>query len=144
MNDYPDYVKRKLDSTIIELNDARWMYVKNPGIDFSRERKLPFDEVIRLMLSMGGNSLNLEMMKYFSFDPDAPTNSAFIQQRNKILPEAFELLFRTFTDSVVEPRLFKGYRLLAADGSDISITHNPNDSTTYIPNGSEAKGSERR
>lgn len=140
MNDYPNFVKLKLDNTISKLNDTRWLFAKNPHKDFTRDRKLPFADILRFLLSVGGNSLNLEMMKYFSFSIKTPTPSAFIQQRDKILPEAFEMLFRLFTESAIESHTFKGYRLLAADGSDISIAHNPKDSSTYISNGPNAKG----
>ncbi len=140
MNDYPNYVKMKLDTTISKLNETRWLFTKNPQRDFTRERKLPFNDVIRLLLSAGGNSLNIEMMKYFSFNTSTPTPSAFIQQRDKILPEAFEMLFKLFTETVVDSQMFRGYRLFAADGSDISIAHNPKDSSTYISNGPNAKG----
>ena len=36
--------KKKLAAAISQLCEVSWMFVKNPGWDFSRERKLPFDK----------------------------------------------------------------------------------------------------
>jgi hypothetical protein len=45
--------------------------VKNPEKDFTRKRKLPFEEVMNLLISMGGNSLYKELnMKKDSQKPE--------------------------------------------------------------------------
>ena len=36
---------------------------------------------------------------------------------------------------VKNKNLFKGYRLIACDGSDINIAHNPDDKESYFTNG---------
>lgn len=136
MNEYADTVKKNLLSLLNDMEENPWLFSKNPEADFTRKRKLDFKEMIRIILSIGGNSLNLELMKYFSYDSEAATCSAFVQQRNKILPETFEFIFHEFTTSTIKPALFEGYRLLAVDGSDLCIAHNPKDSDNYIPNGS--------
>lgn len=56
-----------------------------------------------------------------------------IQQRDKILPEAFITLFHLITRKACPQKLYKGLRLLAADGSDIQIPTNPNDTDSYFP-----------
>ena len=60
-------------------------------------RKLGFASVIRLILSMGSSSLGQEILKYFQFQDDFPSVSAFVQQRQKIKPDAFAELFRRFS-----------------------------------------------
>lgn len=40
MNDYPDLVKNRLLQLIHEMAQAPDLFVKNPGKDFSRNRKL--------------------------------------------------------------------------------------------------------
>lgn len=74
------------------------------------------------------------------YDLDTVTSAAFVQQREKLLPEAFQFLFHEFTKASLQPRTHNGYRLLAVDGSDLCITHNPKDLETYFPNGPKAKG----
>ena len=103
MNKYADIVKNNLETLITELTENSHLYLKNPEKDFTRKRKLDFKEMIRLLLSMGGKSLNLELMEYFSYDVKTPTSSAFVQQRGKILPKAFETLFEKFTKSSLKP-----------------------------------------
>ena len=62
-----------------------------------------------------------------------PTNSSFNQRRAQILPEAFEFLFHEFTKKSSDTsKKYKGYRLIACDGSDLCISHNPDDVATYF------------
>lgn len=140
MNNYSEFVKDKLLSIIKEMKDSPETFVKNPGRDFTRNRKLSFEDIIKLMLSMGGNSIYKELLEHFKYDVNTATASAFIQQRDKILPLALEHLFKTFTYSFDNYKTFKGYRLLAADGSKLNIAHDPNDSLTYIKCQSNARG----
>ena len=78
-------------------------------------------------------------LDYFRLAPDSASISAFIQQRDKILPEAFITLFHLFTRKACPQKLYKGLRLLAADGSDIQISTNPNDANSYFPGSSGQK-----
>lgn len=118
-------------SIIHEMASAPWLFAKNPEKDFSRKRKLDFETLINMILSMGSQNLNHELMEHFGYHPATATTSAFIQQRGKILPSAFEFLLSEFTNSFNDLEDFDGYRLLAVDGTDLSITHNPEDTDTY-------------
>ncbi len=77
------------------------------------------------ILSMSSKDLKCELLDFFNFEKDTPTVSAFIQQRNKISFDAFEYLFHQFTQSFSYQKLYKGYCLLAVDGSNL---HSPSDS----------------
>lgn len=140
MADYSRVVKEKLAEIISKMVAEPKPFVKNPNVDFTRNRKLSFETVMRLMLSMGGNSLTNELMEYFHYDVDMASSSAFIQQRNKILPYAFEFLLNEFTHSFQDFKTYDGYRLLAVDGSDLNIYHNPNDVDTYFQSNPDSKG----
>lgn len=126
MNTYAEKMKNKLLSLIedMEANELG-SFVQNPDVDFKRHRKFGFTSLIRFILSMGSSSLGQELIKYFQYNPSFPSVSAFVQQRQKIRPEAFETLFRRFSMDDNEIELFEGYRLLAADGSDIVLPLNP-------------------
>jgi len=89
---------------------------------------------------MGGNSLTSELMEYFDYGVDMASSSAFIQQRNKLSPYAFEYLLNEFTRSFQDLETYEGYRLLAVDGSDLNICHNPNDVDTYFQSVPNTKG----
>ena len=140
MINYSKIVKYKLTSIIKEMGESPELFVKNPKKDFTRNRKLTFEYVINLLLSMGGNSIYKELLEYFKYDVKTATSSAFVQQRGKILPSALEYLFKTFTNSFDNYKTFNGYRLLAADGSKLNISHNPEDADTYTKCQDNAKG----
>ena len=131
MLDYPAMVKDTLANLVREMSEAPALFVKTPDKDFTRTRKLTFETVVRMLISMGGNSLYKELLEAHGYDPDTATTSAFIQQRDKILPSAFEYLLHEFTQSHSAIKKHRGYRLLAADGSDLHIPTNPEDSETY-------------
>lgn len=119
MNEYANLVKSNLENVVSEMDTCSYLFSKNPEKDFTRKRKLDFKKMIHSLLSMGGKTLKLELMDYFSYDTNTPTAAAFVQQRNKILPDAFQYLFHQFTKKTMSSKSYKGYRLLAADGSDI-------------------------
>ena len=124
----PTIAKRKLDSAISAISDISWLYSRDPESDFTRERKLPMNSVLRLLLKFSGKSLQSELSAYYSppktIYQRIPTKSAFTQQRQKLLWEGCYTLFRTFTDSLPCLKLFNGYRLLACDGSSVCIPRN--------------------
>ena len=126
-------VKQKLDAAITQLCEKAGMFSKNPGKDFSRNRKLPFRTVISLLLSMEGGTLTTELLDFFGCSAEAASSSAFVQQRKKINQEALPSLFRMFVRKADAIRTYKGLRLIAADGSDIQIPANPNHPDSFFP-----------
>ena len=133
-------VKKKLDDAIDQLCKVSWMFSERPGKDFSRVRKLPFRKLISFILAMEGGSLTNEMLKYFGCSSEIPSSSAFVQQRGKLNAFAFPDLFDLFVAKTDSSKLYKGLRLIAADGSDIQIPTNPNHLDSYFPgtNGQES------
>ena len=126
-------VKEKLSQAITQLCETSWMFVKDPTRNFTRERKLPLHEVISILLCMEGGSLTGELLRYFGCSHHTASSSAFIQQRQKINEFAFPSLFDLFVKNTDSDRLYKGYRLLAADGSDIQIPTDPKQKDSYFP-----------
>ncbi|WP_338547604.1 transposase [Emergencia sp. JLR.KK010] len=101
--------------------------VSNPKTDFSRNRKIPYEKMILSLLTMEGASLSNELLRQFGYGLNTATSSAFVQQRKNILPKAFASLFHDFTAATYSNDNYKGYKLLAVDGSDIQIATNLND-----------------
>ena len=138
---YSTEVKDRLFSIVEEMNSHHWLFTKNPNTDFSRKKKWSFDEIMKFMLTMEGQSLKDELLNYFDFDNLTPSNSSFNQRRAQILPEAFEFLFHEFTRSFRDGcTVYKDCRLIACDGSDLCIAHNPDDKTTYFQSTSDSRG----
>jgi len=125
-------VKQKLDESIAQLCEVSWMFSKKPGIYFTRDRRLPFQKVISFLLSMEGGSLSSEMLTHFGCSAKIASSSALVQQRHKISDEAFPVLFDLFVKKTDFHKLYKGLRLLAADGSDIQIPTNPKHPYSYF------------
>lgn len=109
------------------------LFAKNPQTDFTRDRKLSFDKLVHLLLGMRGNSINKELYDYFK-DDELITSSAFVQQRDKLLPEAMEYLLHEFNAQCNDTKTYEGYRLYAVDGTDVNIAKNP-DTDSYVENG---------
>lgn len=136
----PEAIKQALNDAIQAITDYKWLYSVRPGKDNTRRRKFPFSKMISSILAFRGGTLNRQIMDFFGLDPNIGTSSAFIQQRAKILPEAFECLFQHFTSKVDKNTLYHGLRILAVDGSDLQIAANANDPGSFYPgaNGQKA------
>ena len=130
-------LKSTLDNCITELDEIHSMFCRNPESDFTRNRKLSFREYIQFMLQMQSKSVSNEILDFFEHSLSAPSKSAFTRQRYKPLPEGWDFLFHSFVNQcrTLSDNLYNGYRLLACDGSDVNISHNPADERTFIHEG---------
>ena len=140
MRNYPKALKRKLLDTICQMREDLSAYATDPKRDFTRSRKLPFETLCRTILSMSGQSLNVELQRQFHYDPTAATASAFVQRRGKLLPAAFEEILRRFTSENRPIRRWNGYTLLAVDGSHVQIPSNIHDKATHFISTKEGRG----
>lgn len=123
---FPQKVKSALWAIVDTMACNTAQFVKNPGKDFTRDRKMGFVQLIRFFLCMGSGCISHELLKYFFFLPDeVPSASAFIQQRAKILPDAFQHILRQFNLRFPAKGLMGKYSLIAADGCEFNIARNP-------------------
>ena len=79
---------------------------KNPSKDFIRNRKLPFEQMIKGILAMSGKSLNGEIMDYF----DKKESESFYQNSKGYKPfnllhlnVLYDLNRNIYTDAIVQP-----------------------------------------
>ena len=96
-------------------------FVKNPNKDFIRKRKLDFQKMMQLIISMESGSLNHELLKFFDYDSSVPTGSAFYQQRSKLSISAFRHLLKEFNLKFPLNKFRGKYYLIACDGSEFNI-----------------------
>jgi len=100
--------------------------------DFIRTRKLPFARLVLLIAKLCKKTLSIELEKFFE-EMGGTMNcsvSAFTQQRLKLRPVFFYWwnmvlwgsYYLHYSNAV---RRWKGYRVIAADGSSISLINNP-------------------
>ena len=73
----PNKVKQFLMKSIREVAHKREFF-HNPDSDFTRIRKLPFEKVVKLILSMGGGTLDKELFDFFHLSPDAACSARSI------------------------------------------------------------------
>lgn len=108
------------------------VFTKNPGKNFSRERKLGLEKLIRLLILMGGSSVDNELLSYYNFDPQKIiSKSGLIQQRDKLLPDAMLFLLTEYNHLLPVKNKFKGFELIAVDGSELNLPYNPSEESTW-------------
>ena len=125
-------IKAHLNNSIQSIIGQKVEFVKQDEQAFTRKRSLSLETMIRTILGMGGKSLSKELL-------DAKltvSNSAFVQRRYQIKPEAFYALFKEFTAPIP---LNTDFPIFAADGSDICIPRNPMDTETSIQTQTDVK-----
>lgn len=127
-------MKTNAESTLTLFNDCLSQlenriaeFSANPGKDFTRHRLLDFKTVVKSLMALGGKTLDNELIDLFFDKQHIPSAPAFIQQRNKIDPEALLFLLRIFQRQPTDNQLFNGFRLLAVDGSGLQIADNKDD-----------------
>lgn len=129
------FINTKFNSSIFNVSNTSSLFLTKSKQDFSRNRIFTFKETLTTILGMSGGSLNREIYDHFKCTSCIPTASAFVQARAKILPEAFQFLFNEFNQQCNDKKQYKGYHLLAVDGTDLNITKNPYDKDSYLEQG---------
>ena len=129
---FPAIVKSKLLADISEMAKSPDEFVVRPGKDFSRNRKIDLKTLLSIIISMGKGTLPEELAKYFYRYGNIPYVSAFVQQRDKLKPEALLYLMRKFNAHFPLCSYKSKYRLIACDGSSFRIFRNPNDKDSFI------------
>ena len=137
---FSEEVKATLWNLIDQMSLNVANFTVHPDKGFTRKKKWDFPTIMKFIISMESQSLKNELHKYFGYTIDCPSTASFNQRRAQIRPEAFHVLFNAFTAKYnINPKLFKGYRLVACDGSGVNIAYNSNDKESLLSNGS-AKG----
>ena len=105
------------------------------GKSFSRKSTLTAETVIRLLIGAEGGSLD----KILHTAGLNVTASAVTQRRAQIPPEMFRSVFENFNSSCTDGDLFRGYKLLAVDGTAVNLPRNPK-APSFVQNDGIPKG----
>ena len=135
----PIYIKKLLISEINKVASEPHNYCTNPDTDFTRNRKLSMEKMLQGIIGMESKSLTNELLDLFDASAETPSASAFIQQRDKIRPIAFESIFKNFSKKLMNS-FDNDIPVFAIDGSDIQIPTNPTDTESYIAGTNGHKG----
>lgn len=100
--------------------------------DFTRNRKLPFERLVLLIVKLCKKTLSIELEKFYEElgEPEACSVSAFTQQRIKLKASFFAWWNRVLWSSYyyysgTSIKRCKGFRVIAADGSNVSLINTP-------------------
>lgn len=145
MDYYANYVRDTLFNEIAEMERRLDDFVKKPGHDFTRSGKMSFSDMLKFYISAGGSALDIELCEYMNPEKSGSevpiSKSGYIQKRNKLKENTMESLFHAFVAKFECTKTFRGYQLLACDGSDLNIFCDPSDPKTHFKNTKEgAKG----
>lgn len=126
------HLKGVYDRICEEMEENPEAFVKHPGKDFTRRRKLSMRDVLSFITGIQGGSLKKEL--YDKYASNLMTVSAFVQQRDKLKPEAFLYLFNQLNEmtSSFDIVKYRGYRLYAIDGSHLNVFRNPQ-ADSFLP-----------
>ena len=131
----PNELKQQIEEAIAKAMETYREDYPNKKANFSRNRVLTMETIIHLLLSMQGGSLKKEL-----YDAGIEvTASAFVQQRNKLPHSVLENVFENFNEMCNDVKKYKGYRVLAIDGTTINMARNPK-SDSFMQNNSHPKG----
>ena len=132
----PEILKQELDKAIsIAIDKYKREYGEVKESNFSRKRILTKETMIKLLLSFGGGSLNKELYEAGI----NVTASAFSQQRDKLSSWLFEEVFEQFNKTHHDIKTYKGYKVLAIDGTTVNMPRNPK-SDTFVTHSGNPKG----
>lgn len=101
----------------------------------TRSRKLSVEKTIHLLIGADGGSLAKELHRV---GIDA-TPAAVSQRRANIPPDVFQDVFNSFNTACKDSETFRGYRLLAVDGTSVNIPRNPK-APSFVCNDSAPQG----
>jgi hypothetical protein len=110
METYIEKVKTTLYDLIHEMSEHYWLYVSDPKRNFSRDRKLPFEKMIAMLVSMGGGSLRNELIDYFEKVTGAKIRD-HIEELVIATPATFARYSNAFRGNIY------GYTCTALDGA---------------------------
>ncbi len=94
-------LRERLYAIIRRIGEQPERYARNSGKDFTRKRVLTPAVLIHLILTMDEKGIWKGLLGHYHARLDTPSVPAFVQQRQKLLPSAFEDLFRQFTDHLL-------------------------------------------
>lgn len=111
-------------------------FLSDPDRDFSRRSPLSFEKTMLIPYRLQQLSIENSLGLFAHDDPDLDVRSqAISQRRKKISARPFEQIFHDFNRKTSQNNLFNGFRLLAVDGSEVSVygCSNPRETSADDP-----------
>lgn len=110
----------------IEDEETRNRY-RSSSRDFIRDRGLSFVDLVQFLLQLGKSSVQQELDRFLDGQQKSYTGSALSQHRKKLSPEIFidlnDLQVQHYYSQAPFIKKWKGYRLIAIDGSTMQLPY---------------------
>lgn len=118
----------RMIETFEKLNTQRIKEIGKLKINnFTRTRKMPFEDLVLCILSQKGKTIAMELNEYFkeiNERDNRVTKQNFCKQRCNLNPEVFNVLGKEYVESIYTRstyKTYKGYILTAIDGTTLEI-----------------------
>lgn len=123
---HAEELRDKLNRAINKTVNSRGDFAEDIR-HFTRNRKLPLEELLKFLLTMTGGTLTREL--YDAGIDMAP--SSFVEQRKRISYGCFRNVMQRFNDLCDDPATLNGYKVWAADGSTVPLPRNESSKNHY-------------
>ena len=104
----PLQTKHQLNEAIEKTIAFHKYAYTHQAANFSRNRKLPIETMIKLLISMRGGSIAKELQS--AFPHEKVSAAAFVKQRAKLSYKDFENIMEEFNQTQTDFQTYKGYR----------------------------------
>jgi|GEM_PF-2826270 len=135
MNEYPLHIKNCLLAAISQITARKDEFVKHPGRDFSRNRKISLNRMILFLVGAEASTMQFELQKFSFLFPKSisglPSCSAMFQRRSRLSGDAMPAVFDEFNKQF-PTKLVNGLHLLAVDGTQINIAYDLYEDETQV------------
>jgi len=138
MNEYDVYWRfERLFSEIHSEQIKIWARKDSDYYSWSRQRNMPLHDILTCILAKKGLSTTMELRQYFQAVQkmeQTVSKQDYLKQRQKLNPEVFKLLNRNYLRRFYggqEVKEWKGYLLMAVDGSRAEIPNSEENRHVY-------------
>ena len=128
----PASIRHTFFSILSDIENDISSFVQKPGSHMTRHRYCDFKDTVLATLSLSMNRSNTELLNYFGIKRHIPSKSAFTQQRQKLNDSFFPTLLKTFNNAIPLTKTYKGFHLVAVDGTDINLPTDKKDTVYSI------------
>lgn len=128
----PASIRNTFFSTLSDIENDIASFVQKPGSHMTRHRYCDFKDTVLATLSLSMNRSNTELFNYFGIKRHIPSKSAFTQQRQKFNDAFFPALLKAFNNAIPFTKTYKGFHLVAVDGTDINLPTDKKDTIYSI------------
>ncbi|MBR0420757.1 MAG: IS4 family transposase [Erysipelotrichaceae bacterium] len=135
---YSDKVMTVLDHKLEKLERDKYeLGLLTDDRFFKRSsRKLDFKQDMKILMSIGSSSMKKELYRYFNFDSDTVSLPGFSYSRAKIGEKAFKAIVDMMNRVYPMNETYKGYSLIAVDGSELPVCNDPKDNDSHCADAS--------